>query len=278
MRAFESLQGYHFYTLVLTWRRIAASGVSDTRRLRRDAARQQAQQRIRRMLAARRKRTDEGTGLSRLPSLVFHRRSLYILAALALGMLVAFPVLSPGTTSPPTNVDQTPSPQAPSPTAVSEKSFSAPPAMQISQDKRYGALLQTTKGVVLVEFFVKEVPAAVNNFVFLAQQGFYTGLPFYKVEPNQGVEAGAQHDDGTGGPGYTLPSEPSSRPIQLGTVAMIGQEGNTVDSRFLISMADQPGTVSGSTVFGRVVDGLDVVRQLQKGDLILSVRIIDDAG
>ena len=150
--------------------------------------------------------------------------------------------------------------------------------MQISQDKRYGALLQTTKGVVRVEFFVQEVPGTINNFVFLAQQGFYTGLPFYKVEPNEKVEAGAQNEDGTGGPGYTLPAEPSIRPIQLGAVAMVGQEGDTVDSRFLISIADQPGTGSGSTVFGRVVDGLDVVRQLEKGDFILSVRIIEDAG
>ena len=246
--------------------------MSETRRLRRDAARQQAQQRLRKRLAARRGKANEASGFRRWPSLFLRRRTLYIIGALALVLFMAFPVFAPQTTSAPAT---SPSPEVPTPVLPPAKIFASPPGLVLSPGRKYQAVVQTTKGAIKIDLLDSEVPATVNNFVFLAQQRYYNDLAIDKAEPNSRVEMGSFSRDGASGPGYTLPAEPSRRSLDVGVVATVPQGSDAIGGQFLIALADQPGLGSGYTPFGRVTDGLDVARSLTAGDRIIAISITE---
>jgi cyclophilin family peptidyl-prolyl cis-trans isomerase/HEAT repeat protein len=137
------------------------------------------------------------------------------------------------------------------------------------------AFVRTSRGRVELELFINDAPQTVQNFVRLARQGFFDGLPFHDVVPNGRVAGGDPRGDGNGGPGYTIPSEPNERPVVRGTVAMEEEGRDTAGSRFFITHLPDPGLEGIVTVFGHVVRGMEVVDQIEPGDVIEEVTIWD---
>jgi len=159
--------------------------------------------------------------------------------------------------------------------------YSEPPEMQIDPDKTYVATLSTVKGDIVVQLDASAAPLTVNNFVFLAEQGFYDGLTFHRVEPDFVIQGGDPKGDGTGGPGYTVPAE-----IQLphveGAIAM-ARRGDQVNpdrassgSQFYITLAPTPFLDEGYTAFGQVVEGMEVVQSIAIGDVIEKITITEE--
>ena len=142
------------------------------------------------------------------------------------------------------------------------------------------AVITTPKGVIKFEFFGQEAPNHVASFIELTEQGFYDGSKFHRVEPGFVIQGGdplSKTDDamvGTGGPGYMLESEFNDRPHLDGSVAMArAQDPNSAGSQFFICMGAQPFLDGQYTVFGQVVEGLDVVYEIVVGDEMESVTI-----
>ena len=168
-----------------------------------------------------------------------------------------------------------------------EMSWSEPPTMTIDTNKDYEAVISTEKGDIRIELFDDKAPLTVNNFVFLARQGFYDGVSFHRVIPGFMAQAGDPTGTGGGGPGYTFGDEfdPSLRHDGPGTVSMANRGPATNGSQFFVTYAPQPHLDDLHTVFGRVTEGLAVVESLAPrdpstagstpGDLMLSVQIIE---
>ncbi|MEJ7900971.1 MAG: peptidylprolyl isomerase [Thermomicrobiales bacterium] len=146
---------------------------------------------------------------------------------------------------------------------MAAKQFASPPALQLAPDKTYTATLETTKGKIEVEFFPDEAPKTVNNFVFLAREGFYDGTPFHRIVKGFVVQGGDPTGTGSGGPGYRFDDEPISRDYEMGILAMANAGPNTNGSQFFIVLEDLRGKLPKNyTIFGRVTAGQDVVRAL----------------
>ncbi|HEX5471371.1 MAG TPA: peptidylprolyl isomerase, partial [Lacipirellulaceae bacterium] len=127
--------------------------------------------------------------------------------------------------------------------------------------------LTTTKGVIMLELFENEAPQTVANFLTLVKQGFYDGSPFHRVLPEFMAQGGAKNDDGTGGPGYNIRDEvdnPNFRRHFRGSLSMANTgEPNTGNSQFFITFVITPHLNGRHTVFGRVIDGMEVLGDLQ---------------
>jgi len=157
--------------------------------------------------------------------------------------------------------------------------------MRVSDVKVTGteiAVIKTPKGVIKFEFFSKDAPNHVASFIELARDGFYDGTTFHRVEPGFVIQGGDPNTKtgsgpaGTGGPGYSLKAEFNSRPHLEGTVAMArSQDPDSAGSQFYICLGAQPFLDGQYTVFGQVVEGMDVVKAIQVGDVMESVRIED---
>ncbi|HXG35537.1 MAG TPA: peptidylprolyl isomerase [Dehalococcoidia bacterium] len=155
---------------------------------------------------------------------------------------------------------------------ASLKSYPQEPPLTIDPARRYFAVIRTSAGNIRLQLLPAEAPRAVNSFVFLAREGFYNGLTFYRVLPDFIAQAGDPSCDaqdrfacrGSGGPGYILPLEPGGPPHASGTVAMaaIASSANVSGSQFYIAQADLPGQAGKDTVFARVVEGMQVVESL----------------
>jgi len=166
------------------------------------------------------------------------------------------------------------------PEAATERNdmYSAPPQMQIDPSQSYEATIATEKGEIVVDMDAGEAPRTVNNFVFLAREGFYDGLTFHRVEPNFVIQGGDPLGTGTGGPGYTVPAEIGLEHI-AGAIAMarrgdqVNPERASSGSQFYITLASTPHLDGAYTVFGEVVEGMDVVQSIEVGDVIESVTI-----
>ena len=137
------------------------------------------------------------------------------------------------------------------------------------------AYLDTDKGTIQIELAVLDAPLTIENFVTLARSGFYDGITFHRVVPNFVVQAGDPRGDGEGGPGFTIRDELNERSYGRGTVGMALDWADTGGSQFFITHSPQPHLDARYTVFGRVVDGMDVVDRLQPGDVLRKVRIWD---
>ena len=174
----------------------------------------------------------------------------------------------------------------PSPEATVASRYTAPPALTIDAYKTYFAVIHTDKGDLRVELFANKAPQTVNNFVFLARDGFYNDLTFHRVIPGFVVQAGDPEGTGRGGPGYTIPDEQSGLPFEAGTLGMAkrGDQPNSAGSQFFIAYADEPQLNDEFTAFGKVVEGLDILdaltprdpesaQDLPPGDKILSIEI-----
>ncbi len=174
------------------------------------------------------------------------------------------------------------------PESAQTLSWSQPPEMSIDLDKDYQAVLLTEKGVITIDLFEKETPKTVNNFVFLARQGFYNGTTFHRVIPGFVAQAGDPTGTGTGGPGYQFENEivPSLHHDKAGVVSMANAGPDTNGSQFFITYGPLPYLDGDYTIFGQVIDGMDVVQALTPrdpdqdpnappGDKILTVEIIE---
>ena len=139
------------------------------------------------------------------------------------------------------------------------RQFSAPPPMQINTNTTYIANIQTTKGEMTVELFASDAPATVNNFVFLAQSGFYNGLKFHRVIKDFMIQTGDPKGDGTGGPGYRFADEPVTRSYNKGILAMANAGPNTNGSQFFIVHGAQLTLPPRYTIFGHVTDGIATI-------------------
>jgi peptidylprolyl isomerase/peptidyl-prolyl cis-trans isomerase B (cyclophilin B) len=132
-------------------------------------------------------------------------------------------------------------------------------------------------GEVRIEFFPEDAPKTVENFVTLAQKGFYDSLTFHRVVPNFVVQGGDPKGDGTGGPGYTVKAEFSKRKHVRGTVAMArSQHPDSAGSQFYITFGLTPHLDGSYTVFGQVVSGMEHVDKIQVGDKMKSVKILEE--
>ena len=136
--------------------------------------------------------------------------------------------------------------------------WNAPPELSIDAGKKYLATMRTNKGVIEVELFAGETPNAVNNFVFLACQGFYNGTPFHRVIKGFMMQGGDPTGTGTGGPGYRFNDEPVTRNYVRGILAMANAGPNTNGSQFFI-MHQNYALPKNYVIFGQVTEGLDVV-------------------
>ncbi len=138
------------------------------------------------------------------------------------------------------------------------KQYPAPPPLAIDGAKRYTATLETSAGTMTAELLPGEAPLTVNNFVFLAREGFYDGVIFHRVIPGFMIQGGDPTGTGTGGPGYRFRDEPVRLGYKRGTLAMANAGPNTNGSQFFVMHADY-GLPPSYTVFGRLTAGHDVL-------------------
>lgn len=148
---------------------------------------------------------------------------------------------------------------------------------KLSDDQITGKIaeIKTNKGTIRFKFFPEEAPLTVSNFIFLSQEKFYDGLTFHRVEPGFVVQGGDPLGNGTGGPGYQFEDEKVSRSYTKGIVAMANSGPNTNGSQFFIMLEDTP-LPPQYTIFGEVVDGQDVVDQIEVGDTMETVTIVNE--
>ncbi len=142
--------------------------------------------------------------------------------------------------------------------------YSVPPEMQIDTSKDYTATITTTEGTITAKLFADEAPNTVNNFVFLARDGFYDGVIFHRVIEGFMLQGGDPTGTGTGGPGYRFADELDAarrHGYKLGTLAMANAGPDTNGSQFFIMHADY-GLPPQYNVFGKTIDGLDVVDRI----------------
>ena len=153
--------------------------------------------------------------------------------------------------------------------------YNAPPQMSIDTAKTYNATFDTSRGRIVVELFTKDAPKTVNNFVFLAREGFYDGTVFHRVIADFMIQGGDPTGTGRGGPGYRFEDETKNNPNRhaRGVLSMANAGPNTNGSQFFITHVDTPWLDGKHTVFGRVLSGLDVVDSVQQGDTLNSVTI-----
>ena len=149
--------------------------------------------------------------------------------------------------------------------------------MQIDPKKNYKATLETNKGTIELTLYPEYAPKTVNNFVFLAHDGFYDGLTFHRVISNFMIQGGDPTGNGTGGPGYSFEDETRGNPLthEIGVISMANAGPNTNGSQFFITHSPQPHLNGKHTVFGKVTKGMDVVNAIRQGDIMKKVTITE---
>ncbi len=148
------------------------------------------------------------------------------------------------------------------------KQYPAPPAMSIDPKKRYTASVKTDQGDFVIELYADKAPLTVNNFVFLARDGFYDGVTFHRVIKGFMAQGGDPTGTGTGGPGYKFKDEfhPSLKHSGPGILSMANAGPNTNGSQFFITHGPTPHLDGRHSVFGKVTQGLDVVLAIPERD------------
>ncbi len=152
-------------------------------------------------------------------------------------------------------------------------SYSAPPPMTINTSKQYTATIETGKGNIVLELFASDVPVTVNNFVFLAREGFYDGTTFHRVISSFMAQGGDPTGTGTGGPGYTFADEFTKHTHVTGALSMANVGPNTNGSQFFITYTPQNHLDGKHSVFGQLIDGMDVLETIEQGDTIVRITI-----
>ncbi|MDE2836858.1 MAG: peptidylprolyl isomerase [Chloroflexota bacterium] len=165
--------------------------------------------------------------------------------------------------------------------------YDAPPALTIDPEKSYTATFKTEKGDIVIELFADKVPNTVNNFVFLAREGFYDDTTFHRVIPDFMAQGGDPTGTGRGGPGYRFADEfhPSLRHDKPGILSMANAGANTNGSQFFITHGPTPHLDNRHAVFGQVTEGLDVLMSISvrdpqaastPGDTIHTIEITEE--
>ncbi|HSJ54958.1 MAG TPA: peptidylprolyl isomerase [Anaerolineae bacterium] len=146
--------------------------------------------------------------------------------------------------------------------------YKSKPPMVIDTNKSYRATIVTDKGNIVVELYDDQVPNTVNNFVFLAREGYYDNTTFHRVLPGFMAQAGDPTGTGRGGPGYTFADEfdPSLKHDGPGILSMANAGASTNGSQFFITYAATPWLDGKHAVFGRVVEGMAVLQSLTPRD------------
>jgi len=148
------------------------------------------------------------------------------------------------------------------------KKWNTPPAMEIDPEKNYTARMETDKGEMVIELFADKAPKTVNNFVFLARQGFYDDVIFHRVIDNFMAQGGDPTGTGTGGPGYKFEDEfdPSLKHDKPGMLSMANAGPNTNGSQFFITHVPTPWLDNKHSVFGQIKEGMDVLMSIPPRD------------
>ncbi len=151
-------------------------------------------------------------------------------------------------------------------------------AMTFEKEKKYIAVITTSKGVIECELYPKEAPLGVTNFIQLARGGFYNGLTFHRVVPGFVVQGGDPEGTGGGGPGYTVKAEigPLHKKGSLAWARLpdqVNPKKSSSGSQFYIALEDLPNLDGDYSVFGKVTKGMDVVAKIKMGDKIEKIEI-----
>ena len=164
------------------------------------------------------------------------------------------------------------------------KQYDSAPPMTIDTDKKYSAVMKTDRGDISLDLLTDIAPMTVNNFVFLAREGFFDGCTFHRVIPGFVAQGGDPTGTGRGGPGYRFKDELSPTPFVQGIVGMANAGPNTNGSQFYIMLGDAQHLTGRYTAFGQVTAGMDAVlalrprdpeRDREPGDKILGVTITE---
>lgn len=143
------------------------------------------------------------------------------------------------------------------------KQWKQPFEQRLSDDRSYTADLETSRGAIAVELYPEDAPKTVNNFVSLAQEGFYDDTVFHRVVAGFVIQGGDPTGTGSGGPGYKFEDEKVVKDYAKGTLAMANAGPNTNGSQFFIVLDDMQGRLPKNyTIFGKVTDGMDVVSDI----------------
>ncbi|HQE93062.1 MAG TPA: peptidylprolyl isomerase [Anaerolineae bacterium] len=215
-----------------------------------------------------------------------------IVALLGVGLVLilhqgqsATPETSP-TAAPTAAVPATASSGMPADPAARNGMYTTPPPMTIDPAKTYIATIETEKGNIVVQLYADKAPTTVNNFVFLARQGFYDNTTFHRVMADFMAQAGDPTGSGSGGPGYQFADEfdDSLKFDGPGVMAMANAGANTNGSQFFITFVETPWLNGKHTIFGKVIEGLDILPSISlrdpqtattPGDLIKTIRITE---
>jgi len=171
-------------------------------------------------------------------------------------------------------------------TLLEREQFTDCPPMTIDTSKKYLATIETEKGDIVLELYAKDAPMAVNNFVFLSRNGWYDGVAFHRVIPDFVAQTGDPSGTGLGGPGYAFSNEisPDLKFDGPGVVGMANAGPGTNGSQFFIAYKALPNLDGGYTIFGKVISGMDVLKELTPrnpsesmtlppGDKIITIKI-----
>ena len=147
------------------------------------------------------------------------------------------------------------------------------PPMKIDKTKQYTATIETEKGKLVLELYAGDVPLTVNNFVFLAREGFYNNTTFHRVIAGFMAQGGDPTGTGTGGPGYSFADEFTEHTHVTGALSMANAGPNTNGSQFFITYAPQPHLDGRHSVFGQLIDGVDILEAIEQGDTMVRITV-----
>ena len=156
------------------------------------------------------------------------------------------------------------------PATLSANQSLTKPEMKIDVEQTYRVTLNTTQGSIVIELDSKNTPITSNNFVYLAEKGFYNNTIFHRVIDGFMIQGGDPRGDGTGGPGYTFADEDIVGEYQRGTVAMANSGANTNGSQFFIMHQDNP-LPKNYVIFGQVIEGMEVVDSIATAPVAMSL-------
>ena len=147
---------------------------------------------------------------------------------------------------------------------MAQQQWSTPPAMQIDAAQNYSVSIETNRGTIELELYPQHAPQTVNNFVFLAGEGFYDGVKFHRVIADFMIQTGDPTGTGRGGPGYRFADECKGNPLkhERGVISMANAGPNTNGSQFFITLGPTPHLDNRHSVFGEVTEGLDIVKRI----------------
>ena len=150
------------------------------------------------------------------------------------------------------------------------------PEQVIDPSKSYEATIKTDKGDIVFKLYADKAPKSVNNFVFLARDGYYDGLTFHRYEPGFVIQGGCPEGSGRGGPGYRFEDEPVQGDYIAGAVAMANAGPDTNGSQFFICLDDVRQLPKNYNLFGQVTKGMDTVLEIRAGDVMRNVEISEN--